>query len=67
MLTKISKALSRYKKEVKKSSPLGVLIEIELSNMKALTFFSTFNISEPGIFNLVSPKNKLLELKLDLK
>lgn len=62
-----SYAESLEKKVAKNIYPLGVLIEIELSNMKALVLFWILRISYLGIFNIVSPKKRLLELKFEWK
>ena len=55
------------KKEVKKTSPLTVVMEMELSNMIAFNRFSIFFMSFLGIWRKVSPKKMLLGLKLEWK
>jgi hypothetical protein len=52
---------------VKKTSPLTVVTEMELSKTIALSLFSIFLISFRGICMKVSPKNTLLGLNLEWK
>lgn len=54
-------------RDVKKISPLHVVIDIELSNIIALYFFSIFKISLFGISSFVPPKKTLDELNLEWK
>ena len=61
----ISYASFLEKKDVKKTSPLMVVNERELSIKSEFTLFSTFFISSLGILMKVPPKNKLEELKLE--
>lgn len=53
------------KKDVKKTSPWIVVIDIELSKTMALKRFSIFLMSFFGICMNVSPKNTLLGLNLE--
>lgn len=55
------------KKDVRKTSPLMVVMDIELSKTIALNRFSTFLISFFGICMKVYPKNTLLGLNLEWK
>jgi hypothetical protein len=55
------------KKEVKKTSPWMVVMDIELSKTMALKRFSIFLISFFGICMKVYPKNTLLGLNLEWK
>ena len=60
-----SKNLSLDKKDVKKSSPLTVVIEMALLINKLLDFFSTLLISFLGISMKVSPKKTVFLLNLE--
>lgn len=54
-------------KEVRKTGPLMVVIEIELSKKIPFFFFSSLMISFLGISMKVSPKNTLSALNLEKK
>jgi hypothetical protein len=53
------------KKDVRKTSPLTVVIEIELSKTIAFVLFYTFRISFFGICIKVSPKKTVLGLNFE--
>lgn len=55
------------KKDVRKTSPLMVVIDMELSKTIALNRFSIFSMSFFGICMKVYPKNTLLGLNLEWK
>lgn len=54
-------------KEVRKTGPLMVVIEIELSKKMPFFFFYNLMISFLGIYIKVSPKNTLSELNFEKK
>jgi hypothetical protein len=60
-----SKAKFLETKEVKNNSPFTVVIDKELSKIKALYFFYIFLMSVKGICIKVLPKNIFFELKLE--
>lgn len=59
------KKLSLDKKEIKKSYPFTVVIDIALSMNKLLVFFSIFLMSFLGIYINVSPKKIVFLLNLE--
>jgi hypothetical protein len=66
MISEINtKASFLLKNEVKKSYPLTVVIDIELSKNIPFFLFSKVRMSFLGTWMKVSPKNTLLGLKLE--
>ena len=61
------KASFLEKKDVRKTYPLTVVIDIELSKTIALNLFSSFLISFLGICKKVYSKKRLLGLKIEWK